>query len=101
MQEGGVVIDEITTIISNSKDGVNKSTMVSYWGKIFQELYMNSFSNSFKPQREWEIELLEMTWKKFKSNANELSKKCWSIGEDLPYLKMLQIFWNHVIFYII
>ena len=51
MQEGGVVIDEITTIISNSKDGVNKSTMVSYWGKIFQELYMNSFSNSFKPQR--------------------------------------------------
>ena len=30
-----------------------------------------------------------------------MSKKCWSIGEDLPYLKMLQIFWNHVIFYII
>lgn len=36
MQEGGVVIDEMTTIISNSKDGVNKSTMVSYWGRYFK-----------------------------------------------------------------
>ena len=39
MQEGGVVIDEITTIISNSKDGVNKSTMVLLGEDISRIIY--------------------------------------------------------------
>lgn len=38
---------------------------------------MNSFGNNFKPQKELEIESLEMTLEKFESNAsaNELSQK--------------------------
>lgn len=75
--EDGVVIDEITTIISNTGNGADKSAIGSYWWKIFQELYMNSFGNNFKLQKELEIESLEMTLKKFESDASadELSKK--------------------------
>ncbi len=77
VHEDGVVIDEITTIISNTGDGAKKSTIGSYWWQIFRESYMNSFGDSFKTQRELEIESLETTIKKFGSNANadELSKK--------------------------
>ena len=77
VHEDGVVIDEITTIISNTGNGANKLTIGSYWWKIFQELYMNSFGNNFKLQKELEIESLEMTLEKFESNAsaNELSQK--------------------------
>ena len=77
VHEDGVVINEITTIISNSGDGADKSAIGSYWWHIFQKLYMNSFGNSFKTQRELEIKSLEMTLKKFGSNANvnELSQK--------------------------
>jgi len=75
--EDGVVIDEITTIISNTGNGADKSAIGSYWWKIFQELFMNSFGRSFKTQKELEIKSLEMTLKKFESNAsaNELSQK--------------------------
>lgn len=77
VHEDGVIIDEITTIISSSGNGADKSTIGSYWWRIFQELYMNSFGNSFKTQRDLEIESLEMALKKFESNANadELSRK--------------------------
>ena len=77
VHEDGVVIDEITTIISNTGNGANKLTVGSYWWEIFQELYMNSFGNNFKLQKELEIESLEMTLEKFESNAsaNELSQK--------------------------
>ncbi len=77
VHEDGVVIDEITTIISKSGDGANKSTISSNWWKVFQELYMNSFGNNFKTQKELEIKSLEMTLKKFESNAsaNELGQK--------------------------
>ncbi|MCM1049315.1 MAG: HAD family hydrolase [Clostridiales bacterium] len=77
VHEDGVVIDEITTIISNTGDGTNKSIIGSYWWQIFQELYMNSFGDGFKTQRELEIESLEKTLKKFGSNASaeKLSKK--------------------------
>lgn len=51
VHEDGVVIDEITTIISNTGNGTNKLTIGSYWWKIFQELYMNSFGNRFKTQK--------------------------------------------------
>ncbi len=77
VHEDGVVIDEVTTIISNTGDGAKKSTIGSYWWQIFRESYMNSFGDSFKTQRELEIESLETTIKKFGSNVNadELSKK--------------------------
>lgn len=77
VHEDGAVIDEITTIISNTGNCTDKSTIGGYWWKVFQELYMNSFGNSFKSQKELEIESLEMTLKKFESNAsaNELSQK--------------------------
>ena len=77
VHEDGVVIDEIATIISNTGNGTNKLTIGSYWWKVFQELYMNSFGNRFKTQKELEIESLEITLKKFESNAsaNELSQK--------------------------
>lgn len=52
VHEDGVVIDEITAIISNTGNGADKSTIGSYWWKIFQELYMNSFGNNFKLQKE-------------------------------------------------
>lgn len=77
VHEDGVVIDEITTIISDTGDGTKKSVIGNYWWQMFQESYMNSFGDRFKTQRELEIESLEMTLKKFGSNANadELSKK--------------------------
>lgn len=77
VHEDDVVIDEITTIISNTGNGADKLTIDSYWWKIFQELCINSFGNHFKTQKELEIESLEMTLKKFESNAsaNELSQK--------------------------
>lgn len=77
VHEDGAVIGEITNIISNTGNGTDKSTIGGYWWKVFQELYMNSFGNSFKSQKELEIESLEMTLKKFESNAsaNELSQK--------------------------
>lgn len=77
VHEDGAVIDEITTIISNTGNCTDKSTIGGYWWNVFQELYMNSFGNSFKSQKELEIESLEMTLKKFESNAsaNELSQK--------------------------
>ncbi|MCM1267680.1 MAG: HAD family hydrolase [Bacteroidales bacterium] len=77
VHEDGVVVDEITTIISNTGDGTKKSIIGGYWWQIFQESYMNSFGNAFKTQRELEIKSLEMTLKKFSSNASaeELSRK--------------------------
>ena len=77
VHEDGVIIDEITTIISNTGNGANKLVIGSYWWKVFQELCMNSFGNNFKTQKELEIESLEMTLEKFESNAsaNELSQK--------------------------
>lgn len=77
VHEDGVIIDEITTIISNTGNGANKLIIGSYWWKVFQELCMNSFGNNFKTQKELEIESLEMTLEKFESNAsaNELSQK--------------------------
>lgn len=77
VHEDGVIIDEITTIISNTENGANKLIIGSYWWKVFQELCMNSFGNNFKTQKELEIESLEMTLEKFESNAsaNELSQK--------------------------
>ncbi len=77
VHEDGVVIDEITTIISNTGDGTKKSIISSYWWQIFQQSYMNSFGSGFKTQRELEIKSLEMTLRKFGSNASaeELSKK--------------------------
>lgn len=91
--EDGVIINEITTIISNTGNGANKLIIGSYWWKVFQELCMNSFGNNFKTQKELEIESLEMTLEKFESNAsaNELSQKCLNIRESLPYSKMLKI----------
>lgn len=35
VHEDGVVIDEITTIISNTGDGTKKSIISSYWWQIF------------------------------------------------------------------
>lgn len=77
VHEDGAVIDEITTMISNTVDKTKKSTIGNYWWQIFQELYMNSFGNSFKTQRELEIQSLEMTLRKYASNADaeELSQK--------------------------
>lgn len=89
VHEDGVIIDEITTIISNTGNGADKSTIGSYWGKIFQELYMNSFEKSFKTQKELEIKSLEMTLKKFESNvsANELSQKMFEHWRKPPIFK--------------
>lgn len=86
VHEDGVVIDEITTIISNTGNGANKLTIGSYWWKIFQELYMNSFGNHFKTQKELEIESLEMTLEKFESNASadELSQKMFAHWRKPP-----------------
>ena len=77
VHEDGVVIDEITTIIGNTGDGTKKSIIGSYWWQIFQQSYMNAFGSGFKTQRELEIKSLEMTLRKFGSNASaeELSKK--------------------------
>lgn len=77
VHEDGIVIDEITTIISNTGDGAKKSTIGGYWWQIFRESYVNSFGDGFKTQRELEIKSLEMTLKKFGSNASadKLSKK--------------------------
>lgn len=89
VHEDGVVIDEITTIISNTGNGEDKSIIGSYWWKIFQELYMNSFGRSFKTQKELEIKSLEMTLKKFESNAsaNELSQKMFEHWRKPPIFK--------------
>lgn len=89
VHEDGVVIDEITTIISNTGNGADKSAIGSYWWKIFQELYMNSFGRSFKTQKELEIKSLEMTLKKFESNANanELSQKMFEHWRKPPIFK--------------
>ena len=70
VHEDGVIIDEITTIISNTENGANKLIIGSYWWKVFQELCMNSFGNNFKTQKELEIESLEMTLEKLESNAS-------------------------------
>ncbi len=77
VHEDGVVIDEITNIISSTGDGAEKSIIGSYWWKIFQEACMSSFGDSFQTQRELEIKSLEMTLRKFGSNASaeKLSKR--------------------------
>ena len=87
--EDGIVIDEITTIISDTGDGTKKSTIGTYWWHIFQESYMNSFGDGFKTQRELEIKSLEMTLKKFGSNASadELSKKMFEYWRKPPIFK--------------
>lgn len=89
VHEDGVVIDEITTIISNTGNGADKSAIGSYWWKIFQELYMNSFGRNFRTQKELEIKSLEMTLKKFESNANanELSQKMFEHWRKPPLFK--------------
>lgn len=94
VHEDGVVIDEITTIISNTGNGANKLTIDNYWWKIFQELYMNSFGNNFKTQKELEIESLEMTLEKFESNAsaNELSHKMFEYWRKPPIFEDAAIF---------
>lgn len=94
VHEDGVVIDEITTIISNTGNGADKSAIGSYWWKIFQELFMNSFGRSFKTQKELEIKSLEMTLKKFESNAsaNELSQKMFEHWRKPPIFNDAAIF---------
>lgn len=89
VHEDGVVIDEITTIISNTGNGADKLAIGSYWWKIFQELYMNSFGRNFRTQKELEIKSLEMTLKKFESNANanELSQKMFEHWRKPPIFK--------------
>lgn len=86
VHEDSVIIDEITSIISNTGDGSNKSMIGGYWWKIFQESCMNSYGDSFKTQRKLEIKSLEMTIKKFGSNASadELSKKMFEHWKKPP-----------------
>ncbi len=86
VHEDGVVIDEITTIISNTGNGAKKSAIGSYWWQIFYESFVNSFGDSFKTQRELEVKSLEMTCKKFGSDADadELSKKMFAHWRKPP-----------------
>lgn len=94
VHEDGVVIDEITTIISNTGNGADKSAIGSYWWKIFQELYMNSFGGNFRTQKELEIKSLEMTLKKFESDASisELSQKMFGHWRKPPIFEDAAIF---------
>lgn len=57
-------------------------------------LYMNSFGNSFKTQRELEIKSLEMTLRKFGSNASaeELSQKMFEHWRKSPIFRCCKFF---------
>ena len=70
VHEDGEVIKKITQIIYDTGKVENKSEIGSFWWKEFQDIFLNSYGDSFETQRELERMSLKHTLEKFGSNAD-------------------------------
>ena len=70
VHEDGEVIKKITQIIYDTGKVENKSEIGFFWWKEFQDLFLNSYGDSFETQRELERMSLKHTLEKFGSNAD-------------------------------
>lgn len=68
--EDGAVIKELTHEISETGSKENPAVIGAYWWKEFQSAFMGSFGESFRLQRELELESLKETINHFHSSAD-------------------------------
>lgn len=78
--EDGAVIKEVTREISETGNKENPADIGAYWWKEFQSAFTASFGESFRLQRELELESLEKTISRFHSSADpeKLSRQMFS-----------------------
>ena len=70
VHEDGEIISEITKIIHDTGNGAEPSEIGSFWWKDFQNIFVSSFGDSFKLQREIEREALSHTVENFGSKED-------------------------------
>lgn len=70
VHEDGEIIKKITSIIYDTGKAKDKSEIAEFWWDSFQNMYLNSFGDTFETQRVLEQKSLENTLKKFRSTAN-------------------------------
>ena len=76
VHEDGEVIKKITRIIFDTGNVENKGDIGSFWWKDFQDMFLNSYGESFETQRALEEKSLVHTLEKFGSDVDpkELSE---------------------------
>lgn len=70
VHEDGEVIKKITQIIYDTGKVEDKREIDSFWWNDFQNMFLNSFGDSFETQRSLEKKSLRNTLEKFKSSAD-------------------------------
>jgi len=70
VHEDGVVIKEITRIIEETGKADDSSEIDSFWWKDFQNLFQNSYGETFETQRALETKSIAHTLEKFQSTAD-------------------------------
>lgn len=70
VHEDGAVISKITQEISENGNESDKSKIGSFWWNEFQNMFINSYNDTFKTQRELEYESLVRTIKQFGSSSD-------------------------------
>ncbi|HKL98857.1 MAG TPA: HAD family hydrolase [Mobilitalea sp.] len=72
VHEDDTVIEKITQEIFETGNAADKSEIGTYWWKEFQTLFINSYGDSFRTQRDLEIQSLQSTIQYFHSTADAL-----------------------------
>ena len=70
VHEDGEVIKKITDIIQNTGVVEDRSEIDSFWWKDFQNMFQNSYGDTFETQRALEERSLEHTLAEFQSTAD-------------------------------
>ena len=70
VHEDGEIIKQITKIITDTGNAENLSGIGSFWWKDFQDMFLNSYGETFETQRALEEKSLVHTLEKFGSDAD-------------------------------
>ena len=70
VHEDGEVVKKISQLIYETGKSENPSEVDSFWWKDFQNLFNNSYGNTFETQRALEKKSIKHTLEKFASNEN-------------------------------
>lgn len=70
VHEDGEVVKKISQLIYETGKAESPSEVDSFWWKDFQNLFNNSYGNTFETQRALEKKSIKHTLEKFASNEN-------------------------------
>ncbi|MHB8127379.1 MAG: HAD family hydrolase [Mobilitalea sp.] len=96
VHEDGVVINEVSERIYQTGNANNKSQIGAFWWNEFQNMFTNSYGQSFRSQRELEYQSLVNTIQHFQSteNANEISNYMFEQWVKPPIFEEAKEFFN-------